>query len=98
MGVARLWSKARWDHAKKTQVAWPGRATWRLRAVVPVFVAWLCYPCSIPWDFRVTLFCGFKLASLTLLSAKCRPSFRFFDKAPENTERRYMSGMYAKGG
>jgi len=58
-------------------------------------------PMLNPWDFRAILrglFCGFKLASLALLSAKYRPSFRFFDKVPENTERCYMSKMCAKGG
>ena len=30
-------------------------------------------------------------------SAKCRLSFRFFNKVPENTERCRMSKEYAKG-
>jgi len=74
---------------------WHGLATWRLR---PVFMAWLCYMCSIRWDFHATLFHGFKLALLALLSAKYRLSFHFFDKVLENTERCCMSKMYASGG
>jgi len=80
------------SHCRQTCRAsfeWHGRAT---RHRVPVLDL---------RRFRVTL-CdllhGFKLASLALLSAKYRPSFSFFDKVTKNTERCYMSKMYAKGG
>lgn len=73
--------------AGRASFVWHGRAT---RHGVPVLN---------PWRFRVTLsdlFCGFELAFLAFLSAKYRPSFRSFDKVPENIERCYMSKMYAK--
>ena len=77
------------------------RATWLTGRLCRFSVARLCYPCLTPRDFRATLgglFRGFKFTSLALHSAKCCPSFCFFDKVPENTERRYMSKMYTKGG
>jgi len=77
-------------------MARPGRATWLASRTSAVFVARLAIGVSICWDFRTTLFCGFKLASLALLFAKCCSSFYFFDTAPENIERRYMSKKYAK--
>ena len=58
-------------------------------------------PMLDPKCFRTTLcelFCGFKLASLALISSKYRSSFHFLDKVPENTKRCYMSKIYAKGG
>jgi len=39
-------------------LAQPDRATSLPRPLVPVFVARLCYVCSIPWDFRAALFRG----------------------------------------
>ena len=53
------------------------------------------------WNFLATLsdhFRDFKVISLALLSAKYCLSFRSFGKVPKNTERCYMSEMYAKGG
>ena len=84
--------------ARSCHVARPGHATWLARCASSVFVARLAIGVLIRWDFRATLFCGFKLASLALLSAKCCSSFHFFDTVPENIERRYMSKKYAKGG
>ena len=92
---------------------WHGRATWHRQAVPHCWPACRAnfvwhgratqqgVPVLDPRCFRVMLgdpFHGLKLASLALLSAKCRLSFRFFDKVPKNIERCYMSKMYAKGG
>ena len=84
--------------ARACHLARPSHAIGWFRPVVPVSIARLCYPCLTPWDFRATLFCGFKLASLALLSAKYRPSFCLFDKVPKYNERCYISKMYTKGG
>jgi len=84
-------------------MARPNRSTWLAGWLCRFSVAWLCLPARAPvldpWDFCATLsglFRSFKLASLALLSAEYRPSFRSFDKVPENTERCYMSEMYTK--
>jgi len=90
----------------------PGLATWHGQTVPlswPAGCASFPWPgCASqhgasvldPWGFRAMLsdlFRGFKIASLALLSAKYRPSFCSFNKVLENTERCYMSKMYAKG-
>jgi len=84
--------------ARPCHMARPGPATWLVGRASSVFIARLAIGVSIHWDFRATLFRGFKLASLVLLYAKCYSSFHFFDIVPENIKRRYMSKKYAKGG
>ena len=111
MGAARSCQEARWHRAKylaKTSqnrqaalachLALPDRATWLASRASSIFVSRLAIRVSIRWDFRATLFRGFKLASLALLSAKCCSSFHFFNTILENIERRYMSKKCAKGG
>ena len=61
---------------------------------------WRGDPVPNCWNFHATPsnhFRDYKIASLALLSAKYCLSFRSFGKVLENTEKCYMSEIYAKG-
>jgi len=77
----------------------PAQVARACHLAIPAGCASFPCPAVLPmFDFRAMLFRDFKPVFLALLSAKCHSSFCFFDKVSENTERCYMSKMYAKGG
>ena len=105
--MPKLWQKSpkTAQVARVCHLARPNRAMWQGQAVP---LGCLSLMCRFSWPGCATCarsrgtfaqrFFAALLASLALLSTKCRSSFRFFDKDSENTERCYMSKMYVKGG